>query len=124
MDRKYFQEHECSKSTSKQKLRTKEKTTDATKQQSLKLSTITAKRKSVVPLPGCPSRGTCLVVQVSLTAQTSVFLASRCQSTKLSVFVNRVADPVDPWVVTDSSMCWVHQDHFKVLVRRVLHYRL
>ncbi|MFS7936865.1 hypothetical protein Hanom_Chr05g00420811 [Helianthus anomalus] len=61
---------------------------------------------------------------MSLSTKSSVFLTSGSESSKLSVFVHRVADPVDPWIVANSSMCRVHQDYFKVLVGRVLHSKL
>lgn len=89
----------------------------------IKLSTVTAKGQSIVPLPGSPSWWTLLVVQVSLSTESSVLLTGRCKSSKLSVFVHRVADPVDPWIVADSSMCRIHQNHLEVLVSWILQSR-
>lgn len=89
----------------------------------IKLSTVTAKGQSIVPFPGSPSWWTLLVVQVSLSTESSVLLTGRCKSSKLSVFVHRVADPVDPWIVADSSMCRIHQNHLKVLVSWILQSR-
>ena len=60
------------------------------------------------------------MVQVTLSTKSSVLLTSRCQSPELSVFVDRVADPVDSWIVTDGSMSGIHQDDFEVLVSRIL----
>lgn len=56
------------------------------------------------------------MIQVSLSTETPVFLPSRGESTKLSVFVDRVTDPVYPRVIADSSVGSINQNYFKVLV--------
>lgn len=56
------------------------------------------------------------MVQVTLSSETSELLSSRCESTELSVLMDWVADPVDPWVVADCSMSWINQYYFKVFV--------
>ena len=76
--------------------------------------------EGVVSLPGGSARGPLLVVEVSLSAQTSVLLSRRSETAKLSVLVDRVAQPVDPRVVADRIVSHVHHDHLKVLVSRVL----
>lgn len=85
-------------------------------------STITTKGKSLVSLPCSPSWRACFVVQVASSSETSVLLSSWGKSSKLSVFVNRVANPVDSWVVADCGMSWIDQYYFKILVSRVLQY--
>lgn len=82
--------------------------------------TVTPERESLVPLPGCPSWRSCLVVQVTLSSETSVLLPSRSESTKLPVLVDRLTDPVDPGVIADSIVGSIHQDYLKVLVSWIL----
>jgi hypothetical protein len=60
------------------------------------------------------------VVPGTLATQATELLASRCETTKLTVLVHRVAEPVDPWVVADSIVSNIHEYHLKVLVGRVL----
>lgn len=60
------------------------------------------------------------MVSVTSAAETSVLLTSRGKTTKLSVLVNRVADPVDSWVIPDSIVCCVNENDFKVLVGGIL----
>lgn len=84
-------------------------------------STVARKGEGVVSLPSCPARRSCLVVQVSLSSQSPALLPSRGEPAKLPVLVNRVAEPVDSWVVSDSIMSNINQDHLKVLVGRILH---
>lgn len=83
-------------------------------------STVTLERESVVPLPSCPSWRSCLVMQVSLPTETSVFLSSWGESTKFPVLVNRIADPINPWVIADCIVGSINQDNFKVLISGVL----
>ena len=42
------------------------------------------------------------MVAGTLSTQTTELLASRGETTQLTVLVHRVAEPVDPWVVADS----------------------
>lgn len=79
-------------------------------------STVTTKGESVVPLPGSPARRPGLVVQVSLSTQSPVFLASGCKPPELPMLVDWIADPVDSRVVANSIMCNIDQDHLIVLV--------
>ena len=60
------------------------------------------------------------MVQVAPASETPELLSSRCKSSKLSVLVDWVADPVDTWVIADCSVSWIDQYYFKVLVSRVL----
>jgi hypothetical protein len=60
------------------------------------------------------------VVAGTLSAQTTELLASRGETTQLTVLVHRVAEPVDPWVVADSAVCNVNKDDLKVLVGGIL----
>ena len=83
-------------------------------------STVTTKGEGVILLPCSSARRAVLVVSVTLSAQSSVLLSLRCKSPELTVFVNRVADPVDPRVITHSVVCRVNQDDLVVLVRRIL----
>lgn len=76
--------------------------------------------KGLVPFPGSPSRGACFVVQMPSAPETSVLLSSRSETAKLPVFVDWIADPVDSWVVPNSSMSRINQNHLKILVSRVL----
>jgi hypothetical protein len=61
------------------------------------------------------------VVAGTLSAQTTELLASRGETTQLTVLVHRVAEPVDPWVVADGTVCNVNKDDLKVLVGGILH---
>ena len=70
--------------------------------------------EGVVSLPGGSARGPLLVVEVSLSRGS--------ETAKLSVLVDRVAQPVDPRVVADRIVSHVHHDHLKVLVSRVLQF--
>jgi hypothetical protein len=55
-----------------------------------------------------------------LSLKTPVFLTSRGQSAKLSVLVNRVAYPIDSWVIADGIMGGINQDYLEVFVGRIL----
>jgi hypothetical protein len=59
---------------------------------------------------------------VSFALESAVFLSGCSKSTKFTVLVDWVADPVNSSVVTDSSVGRVHEDNLKVLVDRVLIY--
>ena len=56
------------------------------------------------------------MVQVSLATKTSVFLASRGESTEFPVLVHWIADPVDSWVIADGIVGTINQDDLKVFV--------
>jgi hypothetical protein len=61
------------------------------------------------------------VVAGTLSTETTELLASRGETTQLTVLVHRVAEPVDPWVVADSIVCNINKDDLKVLVGGILH---
>lgn len=67
-------------------------------------STIPTKGERVVPFPSGPARRACFVVPVTLSTESSVFLSCRCETAKLPVFVHRLADPVDPWIISNCIM--------------------
>lgn len=60
------------------------------------------------------------MVACALAAQTTELLASRGETTELTVLVHRLAEPVDPWVIADSIVCNIHKDDLKVLVGGIL----
>ena len=60
------------------------------------------------------------MVAVTLATQTTEFLSCRGETTQLTVLVHRLAEPVDPWVVADSTVSNINKDDLKVLVGRVL----
>lgn len=60
------------------------------------------------------------MVEMTLSTKTSVLLPSRCESTKFPVLVNRIADPVYSWIITNSIMGHINQDHFIVFICRIL----
>ena len=78
--------------------------------------TVTLEGEGVVSLPGCSAGRPSLVVQVSLSTQAPVLLASRSETAKLSVLVNRVAEPVDSRVVANGIVGYINHDYLKVLV--------
>jgi hypothetical protein len=63
------------------------------------------------------------VVAVALATQTTELLSSGGETTKLTVLVHRLAEPVDSWVVADSTVSNINKDDLKVLVGRVLQYK-
>jgi hypothetical protein len=65
---------------------------------------------------GCPARRTLLVVSVSLSTQSPVFLTSRCETTELSVLVDWIAEPVDSWVISDCIMRNINENNLVVLI--------
>jgi hypothetical protein len=56
-------------------------------------------RQAVVLLPGRPLGGMCFVVEVASPMQATMFSASPREASQLTMFVNRVADPVEPRVL-------------------------
>lgn len=83
-------------------------------------STVASKGECIVPLPSRPPGRSGLVVRVPLPSETSVFLSGRSESTELPVLVNRFANPIDPWVITDCIVGRINQDNLKVFVCRIL----
>lgn len=80
---------------------------------------VSLKVESVVSLPRLPATSSCLVVTVTLT-QTSGLLASSCQTTRFTVLVNWVNDPVDTGIPTNCLMLGVDEDDFVILVGGIL----
>jgi hypothetical protein len=72
-----------------------------------------------VSLPSLSAPSSCLVVTVTL-AQSTRFLSSSSQSTRFTVLVNRVDDPVDTSITANGLVLRVYQDNFVVFVGRVL----
>jgi len=72
-----------------------------------------------VSLPGLATTGSGVVVLVA-TAETTGLLASGGETTRFTVLVNGVDDPVDAGVVADGLVHGVDEDDLKVLVGRVL----
>jgi len=60
------------------------------------------------------------VVVSAAFAQATVLLANSRESTSLPTFVNRIADPVDSWIATNSLVVRINQDDFIVLVNTIL----
>lgn len=71
--------------------------------------------ESVVSLPGLSATSSCLVVAVTL-AQTTRLLSSCGETTRFTVLVDWVDDPVDTSVAADSFVLRVDEDDFEVLV--------
>jgi len=72
-----------------------------------------------VSLPGLSSASSRLVVSVTL-AQTTRLLASGSQTTRFTVLVDWVDDPVDASITTDGLMLRVDENDLEVLVGGVL----
>jgi hypothetical protein len=60
------------------------------------------------------------VVVVTLSTKTTILLSFGGETSEFSVLVHRVADPVDPWIISDGIVCRVYKDNLVVLVGRVL----
>jgi len=61
-------------------------------------------------------------MKMSLALETTELLTGTGKSTQLTVLVDRVADPVDTGIVTDSLVCGVNKNDLEILVYRVLVY--
>lgn len=72
----------------------------------LNLRSVSPQGQSVVLLPGVSSTGLGLVEQVTFV-DTSGFLTSESQTSRFSVFVNWVSDPVVSSISSDSFVRWV-----------------
>ena len=70
-------------------------------------------------LPSLSATGGGLVVSVTL-AQTTRFLSSGGETTRFTVLVNRVNDPVNTSIATDGLVLRVDEDNLEVFVGRVL----
>jgi hypothetical protein len=53
-------------------------------------------------------------------AQSTRFLASSSESTRFAMLVDRVNDPVDPWVTTNSLVLRINENNLEVFVGGVL----
>jgi len=72
-----------------------------------------------VTLPGLSSASSCLVVSMTL-AQTTRLLASSSKTTRFTVLVDWVDNPVDASITADGLVLRVDQDDLVVLVGGVL----
>jgi len=72
-----------------------------------------------VSLPSLSSASSCLVVSMTL-AQSTRFLSGSSESTRFTVLVNRVDDPVDASITTNGLVLRIDQDDLVVFVGRVL----
>jgi len=61
-----------------------------------------------------------VVGTVSLDTKTTVVLTGGGKASSLTVLVNRVDNPVDARIVSDSNVGRIHKDHLKVLVGGIL----
>nr|GEX79962.1 protein disulfide-isomerase-like [Tanacetum cinerariifolium] len=61
--------------------------------------------------------------RISFASDVDKFDGSRCEPTKLFVFVRKVVDLVDVRIITNCSMNRIHQDSLKVLVGGVLQFK-
>jgi hypothetical protein len=81
---------------------------------------VSTQRKSVGAFPLGPPGRTVLGVLGTTARKTTVLLASRGQTTELSVLVDRIHNPVDLGIATNGLVGWVDKDHLVVLVGGVL----
>lgn len=70
-------------------------------------------------LPGLSSASSGVVVAVTLS-KTTRLLARGGETTRFSVLVNWLDDPVDSGVSSDGLVGWVNEDDLEVLVCRIL----
>ena len=88
---------------------------------STKCLTVSAHTLGVVALPlGSVGTTNGVVGSVTLDTKTTVLLASRGETTALSVLVDRIDNPVDARIVSDSSVVRIDKDNFEVLVGSIL----
>ena len=80
---------------------------------------VTLEVEGVVSLPSLSSASSCLVVSMTL-AQSTRFLSGSSESTRFTVLVNRVDDPVDASITTNGLVLRIDQDDLVVFVGRVL----
>lgn len=70
-------------------------------------------------LPGLSATSGCLVVPVTL-AQSTRLLASSRETTRFTVLVDWLDDPVDAGIPSDCLVLGVNEDDLEVLICRVL----
>lgn len=80
---------------------------------------VSPERQGVLSLPGLSSSSLGIVVSVALV-DTSALLAGGSEATAFAVLVNRLNDPVNTGIATDSLVLRVNEDDFEVFVGRVL----
>jgi hypothetical protein len=81
--------------------------------------TVSLEVEGVVALPCLPSSCSRLVEAMAL-AKTTRLLASRSKTTRFTVLVDRLDNPVDAGITTDCLVLRVNKNNFIVLVGRVL----
>ncbi len=82
--------------------------------------TVTTQGEGVATFPVGTTTSTDGLVESMALSDTSVLLSDSSQSTCFSSLVHSGTDPVDAWVSRDCFVVWVHENNFKVLVRRIL----
>ena len=75
---------------------------------------------SVSSLPGGSDRWSSVVGSVSLLSETSVFLTGGGKSSKLSLVVLLVADPIDSGILSNGGVVWINADNLEEFVGSVL----
>ena len=83
-------------------------------------SAVAPQGKAIVPLP-CLSATTPAIVITMTFIQATRLLASRCEATSFAVFVDRIDDPIDARVTTDSLVLRVDENN-PVVVSCVLQF--
>ncbi len=61
-----------------------------------------------------------IVGSVTLDAETTMLLASGGKTTTLSVLVDRIGNPVDTRIISDTRVVWIDKDDLKILVGGIL----
>ena len=75
---------------------------------------------SVSSLPGGGNRWSSVMGSVSLLSETSVLLTGGGKSSKLSLVVLLIADPVDSGILSDGGVVWINADNLEEFVGGVL----
>ena len=75
---------------------------------------------SVSSLPGGSNRWSSVMGSVSLLSETSVFLTGGGKSSKLSLVVLLVADPIDSGILSNGGVVWINADNLEEFVGSVL----
>jgi hypothetical protein len=82
--------------------------------------TVTTEREGVATLPGSTTARTLGVVETVTLTMTTRLLTDSSKTARFTVLVDRVGDPVDTGIATDSLVRRIDKDDFKVLVSSVL----
>lgn len=69
--------------------------------------------------PSLSPSSSCLVESVTL-AQPTRLLASSSETTRFTVLVNGIDDPVDPGITANGFVLRIYQDDLEIFVSRVL----